>query len=80
MLNLLSLSRSNGLKVDVSNGGGSEDLDGEASRSTLEGTKWGGVGKSDELGREDGESSTVSGVVEGSRRWKRRGTRVKGRS
>ena len=47
------MSRSNGLK----------DLDGEASRSTLEGTKWGGVGKFDELGREDGESGTESGVV-----------------
>ena len=58
MLNLLSLSRSNGLKVDVSNGDGSEDLDGEASRSTLEGTKRGGAGKSDELGREDSKSGT----------------------
>ena len=38
-------------------------MDGEASRSMLEGTKWGGAGKSDELGREDGESGTVSGVV-----------------
>ena len=57
------MSRSNGLKVDVSNGDGSEDLDGEASRSTLEGTKRGGAGKSDELGREDSKSGTVSGVV-----------------
>ena len=45
------------------NGGGSEDLDGKASRSTLEGTKGGGAGKSDELGREGGESGTISGVV-----------------
>ena len=45
------------------NGDGSEDLDGKASRSTLEGTKGGGAGKSDELGREGGESGTVSGVV-----------------
>ena len=57
------MSRSNRLKVDVSNGGRSEDLDGESSRGTLEGTKWGGAGKSDELGREDSESGTVSGVV-----------------
>ena len=58
------MSRSNGLKVDVNHGGKSKDLDGEASRSTLEGTKWGRVGKSDELlGREDGESGTVSGIV-----------------
>ena len=77
MLNLLSLSRSNGLKVDVSNGGGSEDLDGEASRSTLEGTKWGGVGKFDELGREDGESGTVSGAVGDGRE---EAIRVKGRN
>ena len=38
-------------------------MDGEASRSTLKGTKWGGAGKSDELGREDSKSGTVSGVV-----------------
>ena len=57
------MGRSNGLKVDVMNGGGSEDLDGKASRSTLEGTKGGGAGKSDELGREGGESGKVSGVV-----------------
>ena len=38
-------------------------MDKEASRSMLEGMKWGGAGKSDELGREDGESGTVSGVV-----------------
>ena len=57
------MSRSNGLKVNVRNGDGSEDLDGKASRSTLEGTKGGGAGKSDELGREGGESGTVSGVV-----------------
>ena len=58
-----TLSKSNGRKVDVSNGGGSGDLGGEVSRGTLEGTKWGGAGKSDELGREDGESGTESGVV-----------------
>ena len=57
------MSRSNGRKVDVSNGGGRGDLDGEVSRGTLEGTKWGGAGKSDELGREGGESGKVSGVV-----------------
>ena len=37
------MSRSNRLKVDVRNGGRSEDLDGKASRSTLEGTKAGGA-------------------------------------
>ena len=57
------MGRSNGPKVEVRNGGGSEDLDGKASRSTLEGTKGGGAGKSDELGREGGESGTISGVV-----------------
>ena len=57
------MSKSNGRKVDVSSGGGSGDLGREVSRGTLEGTKCGGAEKSDEVGREEGESGTVSGVV-----------------